>query len=227
MKIEHFTSSAVSVEQVFDLWKENDVLIFMIYLDDYPCPTADHLNEVERMHLDSLKTEHFKKRYIISRLILKYLSGFLKEKTWSSIFTIKDKHGRVHVCDHRDLHVCIAYTKNIIALAISKIDLGMDIEVIKSRSVTSISKSIDRSLPDNSPSTNTSDFLVMWTLKEAYCKLSNETMFSNLNRKLDLSDVYHSSYIIDAEYLLALVTKSHPYKVNIAFLQKIDFLTLQ
>jgi 4'-phosphopantetheinyl transferase len=224
MNTEHFIPSIVPVEQVADLWNEYDVLIFIIDLNDYPTPSADYLNEVEKAHLDALQTEYFKKRYITSRMFLKHLSGVLKERSWSDIVTYKDGHGRVHVCDHNDLHVCISYTENIVALAISKIDMGIDIEVIKSRSVTSISKSINKTLTDSSPSAYSSDFLVMWTLKEAYCKLSNETMFSNLNRKLDLSDVHHSSYVVDNKYMLALVTKSDGYKVNIVRLPKIDFL---
>lgn len=224
MNIEHFTSSIVLVEQVTDLWKENDILIFIIDLNEYSYPCADYLNEIEKAYLDTLKTEHFRKRYIVARMVLKCLSGILKEKPWSNISTIKNEHGRVHVCDHNDLHVCIAYTENIVALVISKVDIGIDIEAIKPRSVTSISKSIDRSLPDGTPSKGSSDFLIMWTLKEAYCKFANKTMFSNLSRKLDLSDVYHSSYVIDNKYLLALVTKSCPSKVSIAYLQKIDFL---
>lgn len=223
MNIEHFTPSIVPVEQVADLWKENDVLISIIDLNDYPTPGADHLDKVEKAHLSTLQTEYFKKRYIASRMVLKYLSGILKGRSWASIVTCKDEHGRVHVCDHNDLHVCISYTENIVALVISKIDIGIDIEVIKSRSVTSISKSINKTSPERSSSVNGYDFLVMWTLKEAYCKLSNETMFSNLARTLDMSDVYHSSYVVDNKYVLALVTKSYLYKVNIVRLPKIEF----
>jgi 4'-phosphopantetheinyl transferase len=222
MNIEQFTPPIVAVGQVSDLWEENDVLIFIIDLKDYPLADADHLNEVETVHLDTLQTEHFKNRYIISRIVLKYLSGYLKKLSWSDMVTCKDKHGRVHVCDHNDLHVCISYTENIVALALSKIDVGIDMEIIRPRSVTSISRSIDRSLPDGSPSENNSDFLLMWTLKEAYCKLSNKTMFSNLSRKLDLSDVFHSNCIIDNKYMLAVVTKADQCKVGIYRLQKID-----
>lgn len=221
MNIEHFTLPIVSAEQVSYLWKENDILIFIIDLIDYPSPDANYLNEAEKVHLDTLKTEYFKNRFIVSRLVLKYLSGILKEKPCFEMVTLKDGYGRVHVCDHNDLHVCIAYTENIVTLAVSKTDLGIDVEVIKPRSVTSISKSIDSSLPDGTPSENSSDFLLMWTLKEAYSKYSNKTMISNLNRKLDLSDVFHSNCILDNKYMLAVVTKVDQYKVGMYHLQKI------
>jgi 4'-phosphopantetheinyl transferase len=184
-----------------------------------------YLDETEKAHLDTLTTEYFRNRYIVSRLVLKSLSGILKEKSWADMVTFKDEHGRVHVCGHDDLHVCISYTENIVALAISKADVGIDIESIRSRSFTSISKSIGRYLPDVTPSKDGSGFLLMWTLKEAYCKFSNETMFSNLRRRPDLSDVYHSGYVVDNKYMLALITKLHPPKVQMFQLQKIDFLS--
>ncbi len=218
---EYCTLSIVPLKQVTDLWNKNDVLIFIADLKDYSAPDEEYLREVEKIHLKSLKTEYFRKRYIISRLLLKYLSGFLKDRPWHDMVMCKDEHGRVHVRDHNDLHVCIAYTENIVTLAISKIEMGIDIEVIRSRSVASISRSIDRTLSDITPSIDGSDFLARWTLKEAYCKFSNETMFSSLASKLDLSGVYHSSYVLDSKYLLAFVTKCYPYKVKIMRLQRI------
>lgn len=222
MNIEHFTPPIVPAEQVPDLWKENDILIFIMDLKDYPSPDANYLNEAENVHLDTLQTEYFKKRYIVSRIVLKYLSGYLKKRSWSDMVTYKDEHGRVHVCSYDDLHVCIAYTENIIALALSKTDVGIDLEIIRARSFRSISKSIDRSLPDGTPSENSSDFILMWTLKEAYSKYSNETMFSNLSKKVDLSNIFHSNCIIDNKYMLAVVTKADQCKVGMYHLQKID-----
>lgn len=219
---EYCTLSIVPLKQVTDLWNENHALIFIADLEDYSASVEEYLYETEKTHLVSLKTEYFRKRYIISRLLLKYLSGILKERPWSDMVTCKDEHGRVHVRDHNDLHVCVAYTENIVALAISKIEVGIDIEVIRSHSVANISRSIDRTLSDSISSIDGSDFLTKWTLKEAYCKFSNETMFSSLARKLDLSGVYHSSYVIDSKYILAFVTKCYPYKIKIVRLQRID-----
>ena len=51
MNIEHFTPSIVPAEQVSGLWEENDVLIFIIDLNDYPSPGAKYLAETEKVHL--------------------------------------------------------------------------------------------------------------------------------------------------------------------------------
>lgn len=222
MNIEHFTPSIVPAEQVSGLWEENDVLIFIIDLNDYPSPDAKYLDETEKVHLATLKTEYFKNRYVISRMILKHLSGYLKKRSWSDMVICKDQHGRVHVCDHDNLHVCISYTENTIALAFSKTEIGIDIELIRSRSLEIISRSVDKASSVIGPAASSYDFLVMWTLKEACCKISNETMFSNLTRKLDLTNVYPSSYVIDNRYILAVVRRSHHSEVKIVRLQKID-----
>ncbi|MCC7576185.1 MAG: 4'-phosphopantetheinyl transferase superfamily protein [Methanomethylovorans sp.] len=222
MNIEQFTPVVVPLEQVSDLWEENDVVIFIVDMTDYPSPDANYLSEAEKVYLDTLKTDHFRNRYITSRIVLKSLSGYLKKRSWSDMVTYKDEKGRVHVCDHNDLHVCISYSGNILALALSKTEVGIDIEFIRPRSVASISKSIDRTLSDSNPSAHVYDFLSRWTLKEAYCKISNETMFSNLSRKLDLSGLYHSSHCMENKYLLAIVTRSLPGKVKVVCLQKID-----
>lgn len=223
MNIEHFMPSFVSVEQVDPLWEQNDILIFIIDLKDYATLNADYLDEVEKEHLDKLQTGYFKKRYITSRTVLKYLSGILKKQSLSNIAMYKDERGRVHVQDHNDLYICISYTENLVALAISKIEMGIDIEVVKRRSLANIIKSINSPSTDSGVSANSYDFLVMWTLKEAYCKFSNETMLSNLSKKLDLCDVCHSSYFICGKYILAVVTNSDPYKVGIVNLQPIYF----
>lgn len=222
MDIKQFTPVIVPLEKVSDLWEENDAVIFIVDISDYFMPDAKYLSEAEKVYLDTLKTDHFKKRYITSRTVLKHLSGYLKKRLWSDMVTYKDEKGRVHVCDHNDLNVCISYSGNKLALALSKTEVGIDIEFIRPRSVASISKSIDSSLPDGIKSQNSFGFLLMWTLKEAYSKYSNRTMFSNLSRKLDLSDVYHTVYIVGNEYMLAFIAKHCVHHVRVAYLQKID-----
>ncbi|MBC7085930.1 MAG: 4'-phosphopantetheinyl transferase superfamily protein [Methanomethylovorans sp.] len=223
MHIEKLMPSIVPAEQVACLWKEYDVLIFLVDLRDYPVLDCEFLNEMEKIHFDTLKTEYFKKRYIISRIIIKYLCSILKERSWCEIVTYKNEYGRVYLDGYNDLYLCISYTEHILALSLSKIKVGIDIEVIRSRSITNISKSINISLPENSTSVAAYDFFLMWTLKEAYCKFSNETMFSKLNWKLDLSEVQNTSYIINDTYILSLITKVDSLNINVSYLEIIDF----
>jgi len=206
------------------LWEKNDILIFLVDLDDYGTLSTECLDDTEKKGMERLKTGYFRKRYIISRMVLKYiLSCILKEKFFSDIATYKDLHGKVHVRDHEELHVCISYTENIVALAVSKLELGVDIEVKIRRSLTNISKYLYNKNSQAGKSVNVPDLLMGWTLKEAYCKFSNKNIFSTFNREPDLNGLIHSSYIIDNEYILSLITSEGWDTINISRLQKIAF----
>ncbi|MCD4807520.1 MAG: hypothetical protein K8R13_08145 [Methanococcoides sp.] len=199
--------STVSLEHILHFWEQNDILILIVDLNDYDTLSTYHLDDIEKEHLERLQTEYFKKRYITSRTVLKYiLRHLLKERDVSDISMYKDKYGRVHVRDHEEVHICISYTENIVTLAISKIEVGIDVEIRKLRSLTNVSKYLHTTLLHTDTYANGHDLLMTWTLKEAYCKFSNKSIFSNLNKELDLNNICHLNYIINNKYILAVVT---------------------
>ncbi|MDW7731249.1 MAG: hypothetical protein SCH66_02340 [Methanolobus sp.] len=215
-------SSYVSLEHIPNLWKQNDILIFIIDLDDYGTLGADHLDHVEKKHLKTLKTEYFKKRYKVSRMVLKYILCNLLDK--QSVFDVslyKDKYGRLHVYGHDELNICVSYTENISFLAISKIEVGIDVERRRHLFLENTSKylQIERSCDGNCAS----DIKLFkeWTLKEAYCKFSNQNIFSYLNKAPDTNDIYDSSYLINSKYILTVVTGFSQYTININCFGKI------
>ena len=66
------------------------------------------------------------------------------------------------------------------------------------------------------------DFLKIWTLKEAYSKFSNKKMHLIFNRELDLNSVNYLTWIIDNKYLFSIVTCSESHIIDINRLQKIE-----
>jgi len=214
--------STVSLEHILQFWEQNDILILIVDLNDYDTLSTDHLDDIEKEHLETLQTEYFKKRYITSRMVLKYvLCHLLKERAIYDISIYKDKYGRVHVRDHKEVHICISYTENIVTLAISKIEVGIDVEIRKLRALTNVSKYLHITLLHADTYANVHDLLMTWTLKEAYCKFSNKSILSNFNKELDLNNICHSNYIINNKYILAVVTDSDQYTINISRLQEI------
>ena len=212
-------------ENIPCLWEQNDILIFLVDLEDYGTLSTECFDDMEMGGLERLKTGYFRKRYITSRMVLKYiLCSILEERSVSDIATYKDKYGKVHVRNHEELHVCISYTENIVALAISKVEVGVDIEVRKRRSLSNISKYLGKKAFQSDKSVNDPDILTIWTLKEAHCKFSNKNIFSTFNRELDLNNVSHSSYIIDNKYILSIITDDDRNAINISRLQKIAYL---
>lgn len=216
--------STVSLEHILHFWEQNDILILIVDLNDYDTLNTDLLDDTEKEHMEKLQTEYFKKRYITSRTVLKYiLCSLLKERAVSDISMYKDKYGRVHVRDHKEVHICISYTDNIVTLAISKIEVGIDVELKKLRSLTIVSKYLHTTLSHADTYENGHDPLMIWTLKEAYCKFSNKSIFSNFNKELDLNNICHSNYIINNKYIFTVVTDSKQYTINISRLQEIAF----
>ncbi len=216
--------STVSLKNIPYLWEQNDILILLIDLDNYSVFSTEVLDDTEKENLDKLKTSYFKKRFIISRLVIKYaLHSLLKGQSVSDIGTYKDEYGRVHVRDHEELQICISYTVNLFALAISKVKLGIDIELKKLLSPGKFSKYLSKRVLETEDLENNLDLLTLFTLKEAYCKFSNKNILSCLNKEIDPSNAFSSTYVLIDKYILSVITDAEPHAINISFLQKIAF----
>jgi 4'-phosphopantetheinyl transferase len=217
----------IPLKNIPHLWEQNDIIILLVDLDDYNVLSTKYLDEAEKEEIDIFKTRYFKNRYIISRTVLKYIICCLfKEGAVFAISTYKDKYGKVHVQGHDELYICMSYTGNIASLAISKIKVGIDIELKKLFSFEKITRYLHKPILRTKDSGNDHDLLIEWTLKEAYCKLSNKSMLANLNKELDLSSVFHSSYILNEKYVLSVITCINPHDLNISFLPKITLNSL-
>jgi len=217
----------ISLKNIPHLWEQNDIIILLVDLDNYNVLSTEYLDETEKEEMDIFKTNYFKKRYIVSRKVLKYIICCLfNEQSISSVSTYKDEYGKVHVRGHEELHICLSYTGDIASLAISKIKVGIDIELEKLFSPKKISKYLYKPILRTKNSENDHDLLIVWTLKEAYSKFSNKSMLANLNKELDLSNVSHSSYILNEKYILSVITCVNPHDLNISFLPKITFRNL-
>ncbi|RPJ72968.1 MAG: hypothetical protein EHM20_12990 [Alphaproteobacteria bacterium] len=212
----------VSLEHIPYLWQHSDVLIFLVDLDDYSTFNTGYLNRIELESLERLQTSHFKKRYIISRTVLKHiLCNVTGELSASGISTYRDGHGKVCIRNHNELYICISYTESLAALAISKVEVGIDIELGKKLSLKSNLKNLrTKSSCTDEPASET-DLLKIWTLKEAYSKFSNKNMHLIFNKELDLSNVSHSTFVLDNKYIFSVITHSDSHTININRLHKI------
>jgi len=225
MYIEYLNSpTSILLKDVPYLWEQNDILILLADLDSYTLST-EYLDDNEKEDLNKLKTSHFRKRYIVSRTVLKFVLHHLLEG--QSVFKIsayKDEYGRAHVRDHEELRICISYTGNIVSLAISKVNVGTDIELKKPLSTGKFSKYLNKQALETDSLGNGLDLLTIFTLKEAYCKFSNKSLLSCLNKELDLSSIFSSIYILNDRYILSIITDANQQAINISYLQKIESL---
>lgn len=219
--------STILLKDIPSLWQHNDILIILIGLDSCTFG-AEYLDDNEKNELKKLETSYFRERYLVSRTVLKFVLHYLLEgQTIFKISTYKDEYGRVHVRDHEELHICISYTKKIVSLAISKVDVGMDIELIKPFSAGKFSKYLNRQTIKTDGLNNFPDLLALFTLKEAYSKFSNKDLISCINKELDLSGIYSSIYVLKGSYILTIITNTKPLLINISYLQKLEAFDLE
>lgn len=219
------TLPSISLENIPHLWKQNDILVFVIDLDNYDILGIEYLNSVEREYLEGLQTKYFRKRYFVSRVILKHiLYRLLKTESVKDLSTYKDNYGEVRILNHEELHICISYSENIVTLSISKVKVGIDVETKRSLTLKYSLKYlqlkpsyVDKSIRDN-------DLLKAWTMKEAYCKFYDKSIFSILNNDLEFDNACYSNYILDNKYVFSIVTDSDSYNININRLEKINYI---
>ena len=218
------TLSSVPLEHILHLWEQNDVLIFLIDLDNYDTLSMECLNSIEREYLEKLQTIYFKKRYIVSRMVLKnILYHLLNKSSVLDISTYKDECGEVHILNHKELHICISYSENVVTLAISKVEVGIDIEIKRPLALKNTLKYLQTTSSCTENSANDAAILKMWTLKEAYCKFSNKKMLSILSKEPDFNNTCYSSYVLDNKYIFSIITDSGPHTINISRLEKINY----
>lgn len=224
MHTENLMLSSVSLENTLPLWKENDILIFFIDLDNYDALSTESLNNTEKEDLEKLQTLYFKKRFIVSRLVLKHiLCNLLNMESILNISTYKDRYGEVHILDHEDLHICISYSEDIVVLAISKVKIGIDIEIIRSLALKNTLKYLHKTPFYTEKSVSDTDLLKAWTVKEAYCKFSNKSMLSFLNKEPEFSNASYFNFVLDESYVFSIVTELGQHAMNLNRLEKINF----
>ncbi|MDQ1276225.1 MAG: 4-phosphopantetheinyl transferase [Euryarchaeota archaeon] len=221
MHADNLILSFVPLENTPHLWEKNDILIFLIDLDNYDTLSTENLNNTEKEYLEKLQTLYFKKRFIVSRAVLKHiLRNLLNMESILNISTYKDTYGEVHILFHDDLHICISYSENIVALAISKFNIGVDIENKRSLELKNTLKYLHKTPLYTGNSINNSDFLNIWTLKEAYCKFSNKSMLSFLNKEPDFNNASYFNFVLDNKYVFSIVTESGQHAISINHLEK-------
>jgi len=216
------TLSSVPLENLPHLWAQNDILIFLIDLDDYYTLSMECLNNSEREHIEQLKTTYFKKRYVVSRNVLKQiLCQLLNKSSVLEISTYNGEFGEVNILNHKELHICLSYSENIATLAVSKVKVGIDVEIKRPLALKNTLKYLQTASPFPDKSESNADILIEWTLKEAYCKFSNKSMLSILDKEPNFNNTFYSSSLLDSKYIFSIVTDSDSYAINISRLEKI------
>ncbi|WP_445475253.1 4'-phosphopantetheinyl transferase superfamily protein [Methanococcoides methylutens] len=123
--------------------------------------------------------------------------------------------------NHQEIYICISYTESLVAISIAKQKTGIDIEYIRPIDIKNVSKFLQNTRSNRDILQGEDlDALKAWTLKEAYCKLADQSMLACLNKAIDLNEVDHQQLAINNRYVLSVAFYSKDNKINICHLQK-------
>ncbi len=115
----------------------------------------------------------YDRRLFIEECFERYIDTMSKTKLEGELIVERDGNNKPYFKDYPNIRFSISHSNDLIVLAMSNTEVGIDIEYIKPRSFESIVEK--RFFPDEKLEAQTLEgFLKVWTRKEAYLKLTSE-----------------------------------------------------
>jgi 4'-phosphopantetheinyl transferase len=163
------------------------------------------LDDAEQERVLQFKSEYFKKRFVVSRSLLKsilrYIPGIRNRKS----IVLSKKERRILVPGAGDIFISLSYSGSSIALTVAKRKIGSDIEMLNPVDLRKVRSSplFDRSKTKNKKESSLHAIHV-WTLVEGYAKLRDKNPYPLLNRSSLLHEAGFVSYCIDRKMIMSL-----------------------
>jgi 4'-phosphopantetheinyl transferase len=200
--------------EILNYWKAYDVITFLVDLGIYHPSLFNFLDDREKKQEQELKSDYFKKRFTISRSILKHiLLNICETEKISDINLVKKKNGRIVVKGKQDICISLSYSGTCIALSVGKRKIGSDIEEIRPVSIKKIRSSpLFNHMNYRNEKERIRHFLHVWTLIEAYAKLHDKNPYPYLNYKFLPEEGHFVSYCINQRLILSLAFSSDQLK---------------
>jgi len=207
-------------EEIPRYWKDNDVITFLADLEMYDTSLYDDLDICEKEQEQKFKTLYFKKRFTLSRSLLKrILHPLLRSDNPSDILLGKEKKGRVIVHCRPDIWISLSYSGPYIAISIGKQKIGCDIEVVrpvKTKKIESCPVFINYNcLKDRD---HLQRVIHVWTIIESYAKLYDKNPYSLLNSGSLFKNANFVSYDINNHVILSLASEKVQFADTLVWL---------
>ena len=181
---------------------------FLSSLGVYHPSFSTFLDDREKEHELSYKSPVSRKRFVVSRTILKHvLRCILRAPALSDIILIRKKYGRIHVKDFPEIFVSLSYSGTCVAITVGKRKIGSDIEIVRPMNIRKIkSYPLFHDTGSRNEKERIRHFLQMWTLLEAYAKLHDRNAYACLSEKDFPPDVNFESYCINSTSVFSLAS---------------------
>jgi 4'-phosphopantetheinyl transferase len=212
------------LEEIPMYWEANDAITFLANLGMYNPSLYHLLNNSEKEREKKFKTDYFKKRFTLSRSLLKHiLQRILATETPSDILLSKEKKGRVILPGRPEICISLSYSGPYIAITVGKQKIGSDIEVIRPVKTNKISSS---QIFINYLHTDEREYLKrvihVWTLVESYAKLNDDNPYSLLNSCSLFNHANFVSYCINNHFIFSLASGNRQFTEVLVWLESYD-----
>lgn len=186
MKIEEYeirnTKDFLTLENLKAKLSNNDLILIKAYTDKLlEEKLLSYLTEEEIIKSKDYKSEIAKINYLVSRAILNLSLKGLLEKGINDLIVKRDKNNKPYLENTLGLKFNISHTEGLVLLAISKREVGIDVEKInfKFEFKDILENCFTRDEIINIDN-NIISFYRYWTAKEAYLKCDGIGLIRNL-----------------------------------------------
>jgi 4'-phosphopantetheinyl transferase len=199
------TQNRCAPGEIAAYWNTCDVLTFLADTGMYDISLEKGLDSAEKERLLQFKSEYFKKRFVVSRSLLKSILLHLRGTGNRNAIVLSEKNKRVLVQGVPDIFISLSYSGSSIAITVSKRKTGSDIEKVSPGDLKKV-----RSSPfwdcwkSHTKKEDPHHTLHIWTVVEAYAKLRDQNPYPLLNRSSLLHEAGFVSYCIDRCLILSL-----------------------
>jgi len=201
-------------------WKAYDVITFLVDLGIYHPYLYYVLDKHEKEQEQKFKTEYFKKRFTVSRSILKHiLQPLLGAKDPSDILLGKEEKRRIRVHSRPDICISLSYSGSCIAITVGKQKIGSDIEVVRpvrDKKITSCPIFNNYHCMDDKE--HVLQVVHIWTLVESYAKLYDKNPYTLLNTCSLFKEANFVSYCINQHSIFSLASGQEQFTDTLVWL---------
>ena len=165
----------------------------------------DKLPSSRKSYVENFKDENRKKQSLFVWLLLEYVMRFYNVDI-STKTVIKNINGAWEIQDC-GLSFSLSHSKNIVVVAISEFQVGVDVEICSSKILKIKSKL-------NTNKNDISDLTKLWVEKECVIKVNNKNAINICYH--NVFDKFNNEYVIG---VLSVEKENHIYKVDISNLK--------
>jgi 4'-phosphopantetheinyl transferase len=194
-----------AADEIPSYWKEHDVLTFLADTGMYDQSLLKSLDSGEKERVLQFTTDYFKKRFVVSRSLIKAVLRHLPGTGNRDAIIISRQGKGIVVPERPDLFFSLSYSGSLIALSVGKQKIGSDMETMRAGEVRKVRESpLSARFACRSGTDESLHALHLWTLVEAYAKLRDINPFPLLGKGGVLEDACFRSYSVENQAVFSL-----------------------